>query len=281
MKTLISIGSWIAAAERGLPQSQRDTWLKDVSKYPGLDYKFFYGDNNSTEEDETVLNWSYESLCIPAHGNKYAYKYPETPFVPGSDEVVLEKLPDDHRHNTFKTKRALQWALNQEYDHIFICGVDTYVDLNRLMNSGFEKWDYTGTDQWNPKFAGGGPGYWLSRSAAKIVANSPVVLPMKRFGGCEYVWGEDTWVGGVLNDADIQMHPDRRYVEWPLTPCSFNDTIASHLGVPPFTSQRMRDVHEMRYKTVEQIVETIQQKVVEVPPQPLPRRDFPRRLRRS
>jgi len=248
MRALISIGSWIEAAYKGYPQAQRDTWLKGISNFKSLDYRFFYGDNKPTGEDESVLNWSYEYLCIPFHGNKYAYNFSDKIFIPAQDEVVLENLPDDHRHNSFKTKRALQWSLDHGYDYTFICGVDTYVCLDRLINSGFENWDYTGTDQWNPRFAGGGPGYWLSARSAQHVVNSPVVLPTNRFGGCEYVWAEDTWVGGVMGDAAVELHPDRRYKEWPFSPFSNNDCISSHLGVAQFTTGRMVEAHFNRFR---------------------------------
>ena len=239
MKTLISIGSWENAAYLGYNQSQRDTWIKDTLKVAGLDYRFFFGDNNPTGEDESSLA-NYDSTCKAAHGTRYDYIKVPVPFVPQKDEVVLQNLPDDHKHNTFKTQKALRWAIEKGYDHIYVCGVDTLVHVDRLLSSGFEKHHYSGTDQWSPYFAGGGPGYWLSAEAAAQLTS----IPVGAHGHCEYVWAEDNWVGGMMEKVGIALHPDRRYKEWPVIPLASNDFISSHLGVPTpeepiYRAQRM------------------------------------------
>jgi len=59
MKALIAITSWVTGAINGENQAMRDTFLKDVPRYPGLDYKFFIGNGQSTGEDETLLTQSY------------------------------------------------------------------------------------------------------------------------------------------------------------------------------------------------------------------------------
>src|SRR6185295_15120938 len=251
MRALIAIGSWENAAYLGYNQSQRDTFLKELTKFPGIEHKFFFGDHNPTGEDESQLNALYDDVCVRYHGSRYDYIKPPVKFQPQEHEIVLNNLPDDHRHNSFKTKKALEWGLAQQYEHIFVCGVDTLIDIERLVNSGFEKHHYTGTDQWNPNFAGGGPGYWLSAEAAMHVVSSPVMIPRRTFENGDLIWAEGTWVGGVMGDAGIKLHPDRRYTEWPQQPLSTNDFITSHLGVPTpeepvYRAQRMLDCYRKR-----------------------------------
>ena len=233
MKILIAISSWKNGAYKGYNQSQRDTWLNDLHKYPNIDYRFFVGDGNPTGEDEGALYATFQQV-LQGHTNQPEHlKGIEAPtFVPKGDEVVLANVPDDYMHVAFKDKAILRWAYAREYDYIFICDADTYVDVDRLMASGFEKHDYSGFPF--GIFGAEGMGYWLSRRCIPMIVDEPV-----------HVWGADQFVGDVLYKRGIKLHPMWTYREWPLVPKRTNDIVTCHLGVPSneYTVSRMYDTH--------------------------------------
>lgn len=137
-------------------QAQRETWVPNVR---GADVKFFYGIG--------------ERKLLP-------------------DEVLLD-VADDYKSLPYKIKAMVRWALDRDYDYIFKVDDDVYVWPNRLMSCGFEQTDYMGrhnTSGW----ISGGPGYWLSRRAAKIVAGADKIDD----------WAEDRGVGSLMAQAGIK-----------------------------------------------------------------------------
>jgi hypothetical protein len=240
MKTLIAICSWVTGAINGENQAQRDTFLRDVPKYPGLTYKFFLGDGTPTGEDETKLNASlrechHSSLHKPAKVISY---------IPESDVVMLS-VPDDYKHLTFKSRAAHRWALEHEFDYIFLCYPDTYICIDRLMNSGFTEHDCIGKIVTvnvphlypTPKvtYVRGGAGRWLSKRAAEYLVNEPVVD-----------WAEDRWVGYALCKNGISQHHDIRYGDYPVYPQRNNDIITSHIAETPkrYNFREMYEIHK-------------------------------------
>lgn len=214
MKVLIAIVGWAKGATNGDHQVMRDTWLRDTSKYPGLEYKFFIGDGTPMTEDETELYRSVRQCGHPSLGKPPV----KIEFTPQPDEILVH-TPDDYAHITAKSREALRWAVAQGFDYIFTCYPDTYINIERLMNSGFARHDYVGL---SIGYAKGGQGRWLSRRAATQVMNEPITD-----------WAEDRWVGDILTRRGIPLHEDRRYVDYPLAPRPENDYITSHLAEMP------------------------------------------------
>lgn len=116
---------------------------------------------------------------------------------------------DDYHALPFKTKAILTWFLDRNLDYIFLCDTDTYVIIPKLIECGFEKYDYMGVNgrEWGKTFSydapnrdgvnyhlskcwpwcSGGFGYFLSRKAAEfIIKETPTI------------WAEDMFVGQVL-----------------------------------------------------------------------------------
>jgi hypothetical protein len=117
----------------------RETWLKDVAKFPNVTYKFFYGEG----------------------GNR----------SPLEDEVFLTSVPDDYRHLPHKTIAICKWALAHDFDYLLKVDDDTGVYVDRIVHEALSgMWDYAGYP--NGRMASGGPGYWLSKEAFKTVAET-------------------------------------------------------------------------------------------------------------
>lgn len=131
------------------------------------------------------------------------------------DEIIVD-APTGFMECVFKTHLGVRWALEHGYDHVFSVPTDCYINIPRLLASGYEKLDYTGF-QADEGHIGGGSGYWLSKAAMEVVADNEPVL--------DY---EDRWVGNVLRAADITPVHDPRYqsIEQPYR----NDTITMHLS---------------------------------------------------
>ena len=246
MKVLISITSWVSGAVRGEHQAVRDTYL--TNKLPdGVEYKFFVGDGTPTGEDESVLreHWSgtvWEKKAVATELPKKRIDYCAAP-----DEVVLS-VPDDYIHLSYKLREQCRWAAARNFDYAFICAGDTYVDVQRLLTSGFSKHEYIGYwgyESVNPDagcaYSGGGRGFWLNKRALSIVSNAGISH-----------WAADLWVGKVLNVSGITLHEDVRYQDYPRIPLLENDYITSHLIGEPvgrYNPRRMYEVHAERKRS--------------------------------
>lgn len=114
-------------------------------------------------------------------------------------------VSDDYKALPQKVKAICEYADVHEFDFLWKGDSDTFVWLDRLLTSGFERHDYCGWTggvvEPSKEYASGGAGYWLSRKAFEIVANAQLTDDT-----CE-----DRWVGRVLYDAGIIVHRDTRY----------------------------------------------------------------------
>lgn len=162
MKILLAISSWYVSSLNGDHQSSRDTWMKNSN---GIDCKFFMGDGSPVsinEEDRELLDKSWNER--PNHYNDKPSESIKIDYIPKEDEVLLP-CPYDFKHLPFKVREIFRWALARDYDYIFKVDTDTYVDVPRLLVSGFQNSDYSGTPFWKDgnAFASGGAGYWISK----------------------------------------------------------------------------------------------------------------------
>lgn len=168
-KILIAIASCGRDTLNGFNDAIRETWLSNTT----VDYKFFIGRGATPKKD---------------------------------DEILLD-CPDHYIGLPYKTLEIVRWALNNNYDYIFKCDTDTFVMVDRLLQSGFEQYDYVGA--FNEaigienavygklySWASGGSGYFISKKAGEIVLatgiNDNAICPKLRIP-CE-----DLWMGQVL-----------------------------------------------------------------------------------
>jgi len=181
MKVLIAILSCLAHRDR--QRAQRDTWLKDLSLLRSdfaVEHRFFLGKPvDQPEDDEVVLDV-------------------DDSFQPAANGFLVNK---DGQGLAHKTRAMCRWALGRDFDFTYKADTDTLVNPWGLMSSGFQNCDYMGGSNAAPAFPGsddivpfasGGAGYWLSKRALAIVANSEIRTD-----------AEDVFVAVALRDVGI------------------------------------------------------------------------------
>ena len=143
----------------------------------------------------------------------------------------------------FKTQAICKYAVSHGYTNVFKCDNDTYVDVPRLLTSGFENHDYVGFD-WDGRggYCSGGSGYWLSEKSCKIVIASQFTSD---YGDDtrRSLRGEDLQVGEALRAAGVMPVGDSRYRLRVPGPTSNNDVITLHDIMNPCKGVRMFEVH--------------------------------------
>lgn len=177
MKLLLAVKSCRRDQQTGCHEAIRETWGKDLPE--GVDVRFFMGGEGHIWMDK--------------------------------DEVLLP-VPDDYWTLTPKTKGICEYAVQNNYDHVYTCDTDTYLVPRRMLDSGFDEFDYSGGHLchgehgkqlgvpypgWTSPQGGvadpfyaymsGGVGSFVSAKAARILALTKY-----------YHHSEDVWVGQVL-----------------------------------------------------------------------------------
>lgn len=188
---LVAVKSCKRDREAGFHHAIRETWGRDL-KALGVPVIFFEGHSAS----------------------QYFMAHPEGKAV-GTllrDEATVDSA-DDYAALPHKTRGICGWASAKMFSHIFLCDNDTFVNAKALVSLPFELFDYGGhfkggqEEIGTPFFykdhtgeypncqpwASGGMGYFLSKAATALVADT---YPR--------VWAEDMFVGQVIG-KEIQQ----------------------------------------------------------------------------
>lgn len=215
MKLLIAVMSCWGDRERKCHEAIRETWAKDSP----IDVRLFVGAGRS--------------------------------FALLHDEAQVNAA-DDYAHVTEKSREIFKWALARDYTHVLHCGRDTYVDVRRLLEAGFERYDYAGNcslpggharfsliDRPDPhgyfSYASGGAGSWLSRRAMEEIVRSPL-----------YHKADDLLYGWVLGLAGIPCWHDVRFQKYGSYLYYKNVTVHLSRGTGQYAPQWMYRCHELR-----------------------------------
>lgn len=190
MRYLIAVVSCLRPENQKLCQAQDGTWLRN------LPHRFFVG--NGTGDLRLV-----------------------------SSTVYLD-TPDDYPNLPLKVQAMCRWVLQQpeRYQFVFKCDDDYYAVPDRLLNSGFDKWNYFGHvrfpygEKAHIAYCHGGAGYWLSRKAIQTVAEGD---PKHFTSGIE-----DGAVARCLAEKGIFPQHDPRYRLDFHAPTRENDWVNSH-----------------------------------------------------
>lgn len=137
--------------------------------------------------------------------------------------------PDTYEALPQKTAAFCRWACEQrDIDYLFKCDDDTYLVPKRLLDVDLDGVDYLGTPLFiGIPYASGGAGYFLSRRAARVVAEH-----MHEEAG-----PEDLIVSQHLARHGIQLCPDRRFIEIGSEhrcPSPSNSLVTSHAYAKPW-----------------------------------------------
>ena len=114
-------------------------------------------------------------------------------------------LPDTYETLPQKTRGLCLWALTRDdWDYLFKCDDDTYVSIPRFMKYDPAGRDYIGgyCGSGGELYAHGGAGYFLSRAAARVIADHMT----------EETGGEDYHVGRTLRLNGIGPNWDNAFV---------------------------------------------------------------------
>lgn len=119
------------------------------------------------------------------------------------DDVVQLDCDDTYEGLPDKVRAIARWALDNDFDHVLKCDDDVVLMPNKLLSSGYEKFDFVGHRNSSkedpvPPY---GFCYWLSRKAIGIVAASE--LPIGNY--------DEGWVRTKLYEHGIVLHHDPRY----------------------------------------------------------------------
>ncbi len=197
------------------------TWVKDI-KTPHEYY--FYG--SKTQSEKMPKTWN----CEP------------------NDGEGRSRLPE-------KTYKMLIESLNHDWDFLFKCDDDTYVNFNKLVEF-LETYDanddlYLGMKIVNPfAYAQGGAGYALTRTAVKKCVES-----LKHFHGDESKTkrAEDYSVGLALKEQEINLiHTDSISTPDPAT-AKQNQSVC----INAIIKENKITTHYVNFETMEKIYDFI------------------------
>lgn len=159
-------------------EQARRTWLSNSE----VDYKFILGRECHKQYDDELIVDAGDSLLDLIH----------------------------------KVRRVISYALENDYDYLFKCDIDTYVYIPRLLKSGFEQHEWSGYGE-----PYGGSGYWINRRIMKFILEKSTFLL-----GLE---SEDSYVARNLRSFGLIPFMDPRYNSRTADgPTRDNEIITSH-----------------------------------------------------
>lgn len=159
------------------PPFIRETWWNDVPEHVGK--KFFFGRQT------------------PAPRGRVA------PLRQPLDDEIFLDVKDDYVSLPYKTRGVCRWARENGYTRLCKADDDTFMYVDRLLASDYEKHAWIGRYN-GGNFVAGGPAYWLDEAAINAVADAPISRSH---------WAEDIWVSGALLEKGFTPHFDERYVD--------------------------------------------------------------------
>ena len=102
-------------------------------------------------------DWGYHDLFGGTWGKEARALGIDVKFFMGksfnpyqSDEMHLN-CPDDYDGLPFKTREICKWVSGKMVDFVFLCDTDTYLIPRLMLQTGFEKYDYAGKIDGDPK----------------------------------------------------------------------------------------------------------------------------------
>jgi hypothetical protein len=194
-------------------------------------------------------------ICIPLkEGGEYLDRFQvcKETWLPTEDvygfldsDAGLDST--DQKVRQLRMKHICQYALDNNYTHLFRVDSDAYVWVNRLLHSGFERHDYMGycfdySPRWaHKRTAHGGSGFTLSRKAMEVILQTPC----KSWMDGNY-WG-DIWTGVSLFDSGIRCKRDNRFLDGKGTTITSDILPANHqfISAHEVLPENMKAIHAL------------------------------------
>ena len=167
MSLLVAVKSSTKDREEGRHDDVRNTWGAEL-KARGFILKFFLGGPFGQR--------------VMGHAAGIAQNLK-------SDETTLD-CPDNQDGEAFKIRAICAWAYDRKIDHLFLCDVNTEINVEKFLSIIYQRYDYAGKMSESPdgySWAKGDYGYFLSRQTFGRVAD-----------GYPNSLAADTWVGQLL-----------------------------------------------------------------------------------
>lgn len=158
-----------------------------------MDLKFFYGNTGASLHDADLAMAAIpKPTCYADYGKTWT-ALPGGDFVENMPEDVYLDCPDDYEHLPAKVVAICRWAIEQGYDWMLKADDDTYIWPQRALEEiRWKQWDYAGYSAHLGSISGG-PGYWLSKRAMALVAESE-----------PHTWAEDKCVEEVMSRNHVK-----------------------------------------------------------------------------
>jgi hypothetical protein len=147
---------------------------------------------------------------------------------PFEDDIFLgTNVEDSYEALSLKTQAICRWALEHDFDYMFKCDVDTFVNPRKF--SIFGGLDYMGGENADVnvpgfapnriEFCSGGAGYWLSKKSLTLIAESDSIKTS----------AEDVFVADALLKHGIKptFHPG---YQWRPGAVIDKNTVTLHLS---------------------------------------------------
>ncbi len=159
--------------------------------------------------------------------------------LPNEPDVVNLWVDDGYYHLPAKGLAFYKWALeNYDFDWLFKCDDDTYLDLQRLEQVCDDEYDLIGDFSVEKRGTpSGGAGYFLKRSMVEKIVAHYREIPI--------CGAEDVIFGDAVRNLGGKLKADTRlYMGNDVFPSAGNARVSCHWCSP----QRLRDVDMMLYQ---------------------------------
>lgn len=143
-----------------------------------------------------IIRKTWAPLCSPKADVKYFVGRGAT-----QDYAVHLDCDDSYQGLPGKVREIVRYALQFGYEHVLKCDDDVVLDVKKLLESGYEKYDFSGHESSPGSSVPYGFNYWLSKKAMEVLAERP--LPTNN--------NDEAWVAHALYEKDIHLHHDPRY----------------------------------------------------------------------
>lgn len=142
-------------------------------------------------------------LCVPEGKADVRFFVGRGEHIDFPQDVVELDCDDSYIGLPEKVRAIATWALANGYDYILKCDDDVVLLPNKLLNSGYEHYDFSGHRNSSKEDPAPPYGfcYWLSKRSMHIV--SQAALPADGY--------DEGWVRTNLYKQGILLHHDPRY----------------------------------------------------------------------